>query len=252
MDIQNIGNKDELEKERKDPHKPTRNTWHEHLPHKTLTLSDLDDEMQKRIKHINQEFVNGLGFIRNSKKSVTIFGSARLGEDNPHYQKARRLGRLISEAGFDIITGGGPGIMEAANRGAFESECCGASLGMNIELPMEQVLNPYVEDYVNFYYFFTRKVSLAFSAEAYIYFPGGFGTLDELFEILTLVQTKKIEPVPILLVGEDFWKPIHDLIQDHLLHDFETISKPDLNCYTITDDEDKILEIVKNAPLRDS
>jgi len=178
-----------------------------------------------------------------------LFGSARLPEDNEHYKQAQRIAyRIAKELDYAIITGGGPGIMEAANRGAYEAG--GRSVGMTIHLPFEQTTSKYVKDELQFYFFFTRKVSMTFSAEAYLYFPGGFGTMDELFEILTLVQTEKIEKVPIILVGEDYWRPLDEFIKKTLLETHETISPEDLNLYTITDDEDKILEIVKNAPLR--
>lgn len=207
------------------------------------------DHTGARICVINEEFRAGFDFIGQFEKSITMFGSARLPEDHPAYQKARSIGRKIAEQlHYAVITGGGPGIMEAGNRGAFEGG--GESIGMTIALPMEQFTNEYVTHEQPFYFFFSRKVTMTYSAEAYLYFPGGFGTLDELFEILTLVQTKKIAPVPIVLVGREFWEPLDAFIKSTLLNEFKTISSEDLNLYTITDDEDEILEIVRNAPLR--
>jgi uncharacterized protein (TIGR00730 family) len=239
------------EHEQHDPQKTAINVPVHTLNQKPHTLEELEKDLRDRINRITQEFINGLSFIKKHKRSVTFFGSARLTPDNPHYEQARRLGNLVAGIGYDVITGGGPGIMEAANRGAQASAGAGMSLGMNIELPHEQVLNPYVDDYVNFYYFFSRKVALTFSAEAYLFFPGGFGTLDEFFEIVTLVQTKKIVSVPIVLVGGDFWRPIDGLIHHLLLEKFQTISSADTNLYHITDNEEEILEIIKNAPLRE-
>lgn len=217
-----------------------------------LTLEELDRDLRERVHVIRREFIEGLNFVRQHSHTVTFFGSARFGEDNKHYQKARSIARKLADAGIDIVTGGGPGIMEAANRGASEaeSEDAGHSLGMNIELPEEQVLNEYVEANQTFYYFFSRKVSLTFSAEAYIFFPGGFGTMDEFFEMLTLVQTGKIKKVPIILVGIDYWVDLQNFIQRKLLKEYETIDQKDLDLYHITDNEEEIVQIAKEADLR--
>ena len=148
----------------------------------------------------------------------------------------------LSREGYTIVTGGGGGIMEAANRGAFEAG--GKSLGLNIELPFEQDMNPYTTDSLNFRYFFSRKVMLAFGANGYIYFPGGYGTLDELFEIITLIQTRKMEIAPIILVGNDFWGDLDGFIRRQLLEGMHTISQDDHNLYTITEDVDLIKSIM--------
>src|SRR5690606_36408416 len=161
-----------------------------------VTIDELEEAIHNRISVIQKEFEDGFHFIKKHPKSVTFFGGARFDNTNPFYQQAVDLAKLLVKERYTVVTGGGPGIMEAANRGAQEGG--GHSLGLTIELPHEQVTNQYVTDHVGFNYFFTRKVCLTFSAEAFVYFPGGFGTLDEFFEILTLVQTKKIPKVPII------------------------------------------------------
>ena len=232
--------------------------FHKYRPHKLsveeikegcINLTGEEHGGDQRLCVINEEFRQGLEFAESINRSVTCFGSARLPEDNEHYQQAQRIAyRISKELDYAIITGGGPGIMEAANRGAHEAG--GRSIGMTIHLPHEQFTNPYVKDELQFYFFFSRKVSMTYSAEAYIYFPGGFGTMDELFEILTLVQTDKISKVPIILVGEDYWRPLENFIRETLRDNEKTISPEDMDLFTITDDEEKILEIVRNAPIR--
>jgi len=225
----------------------------ENRPHKSilsepLTLEKINADIHDRIDNITKEFTEGFNFIKTQSKSVTFFGSARTLETENDYQKAQELAKRIStELGYAIFTGGGPGIMEAANRGAFENN--GKSFGLTIKLPTEQITNPYLTNHINFKYFFSRKVCMSYSAEAYVYFPGGFGTLDELFEILTLVQTNKIEKVPVVLIGTEFWKPFDDFIRNTLLKT-EKIEEEDLKLYTITDNLDEALEIIKNAPVR--
>ncbi len=208
-----------------------------------------NNETETRVCVINEEFRQGFDFIKKYQKTVTFFGSARLTEDHEAYQQAVTLAGMVArELGYGVVTGGGPGIMEAGNRGAFEAG--GQALGLNIRLPMEQTSNPYQTDSLDFYFFFSRKVTMAYSAEAYIYFPGGFGTLDELFEILTLVQTDKIAHVPIILFGSAFWKPLDEYIRKILLAEYHTISEKDLDLYTITDSYDEALEIIRKAPIR--
>lgn len=201
-----------------------------------------------RASRIASEFERGFSFIKNYPRSVTFYGSARFAPSNIHYQDARRLAFAISERGYAVVTGGGPGIMEAANRGARDAG--GPSLGLNIQLPREQVVNPYVTDSTSFFYFFSRRTALSFSAEAYIFYPGGFGTLDEFFEIITLIQTHKIARVPVICVGSDFWKPLDRYLADELLVRHATIDKPDLRLYRIVDDHDEIMRIIERAPQR--
>jgi hypothetical protein len=232
--------------------KPAVNKSSHEVDKDPLRIENLDKDLRDRIHVIRREFIRGLSFIRQHDHSVTFFGSARFSEDNPYYQKAVAVAEGIAEAGIDIVTGGGPGIMEAANRGAdnVKGEGKGHSLGLNITLPEEQLLNPYVNYNESFHYFFSRKVALTFSAESYLCFPGGFGTLDEFFEILTLVQTGKIVKVPIVMVGTDFWNPLLDFIENIQKEKFKTISPNDTNLFTITDDVDEIIEIAKNASMR--
>lgn len=238
---------EENSSKKKSINKPTGEVWDD-----PIDIERLDKDLRDRIHVIRREFIRGLNFVRRHKHSVTFFGSARLKEGNPHYQKAQRIAEALAEHGIDIVTGGGPGIMEAANRGAEKTkgEESGSSLGLNIELPMEQVLNPYVEKNESFHYFFSRKVALTFSAEAYLVFPGGFGTLDEFFEILTLVQTQKIVEVPIILVGSDFWSPLVKFIEESLKETHKTIDPEDMELFQLLDDEEEIIEIVKSAPMR--
>lgn len=200
----------------------------------------------QRASRIAGEFDRGLKFIKKYKKAVTFYGSARCKPNTPHYVQARELGYKLSKLGYAIITGGGPGIMEAGNRGA--KEAGGASIGLNIQLPNEQVINPYCTDSLSFYYFFSRKTTMSFSAEAYIFFPGGFGTLDEFFEIVTLIQTRKLKPIPVVLVGADFWNPLQKFIQEEVLLRHGAIEKKDLSLYTILDDHDAIIKYISKSP----
>jgi len=208
----------------------------------------MQDALVEKSEHCAEELLAGFEAISQFPKTVTIFGSARTPETNSDYKNARRIAGKLCKDGFAILTGGGPGIMEAANRGAFET--CGYSLGFNIQLPFEQTINPYVTHGLDFDFFSARKMAMYFSAEAYIYCPGGFGTLDELFQLLTLIQTKKAPPTPIILQGTAYWKPLEKFINETLLKEFGTISEKDTKLYTITDDDDEILKIINNAPLR--
>ena len=219
----------------------------ERIPCKPLTKKELHETASERVNLIAKEFTNGFKFLEDYPKSVTIFGGSHLVESDEYYKKAYSLGtRIVKDLQYSVFTGGGPGIMEAANRGAFDAG--GQSLGLTIELSHKQIQNQYLTKKVDFYYFFSRKVCMSFSAEAYVFFPGGFGTLDEFFEIVTLVQTNKIEPVPIILFGSDFWKPIEEMMKKVLL-ERGTIDPQDLNLYTITDDENHVLDIIRNAPV---
>lgn len=224
------------------------NTPPKESPVEILTRQQLHDTAVERVHLISKEFTDAFNFLAKYPKSVTIFGGTRFGENAPEYQMARSVATRISkDLNYSIFTGGGPGVMEAANRGAFEAG--GESLGLTIELSNHQIKNNFLTDNLDFYYFFSRKVCMSFSAEAYIFFPGGYGTLDEFFEIVTLVQTKKIEKVPIILVGSYFWKPLDEFLRQQLLGR-NTIDAEDLDLYKILDDENEIIEIIKTSPVR--
>ena len=199
-----------------------------------------------RIFRIMSEFVDGFTFLASVHLSVTIFGSARLPESHAYYQKARTLGQLLARDGFTVVTGGGPGIMQASNQGAHEAG--GDSVGLNIELPHEQRINPFVRRSKSFHYFFSRKVMLDFSAEAYVFFPGGYGTLDEFFELVTLVQTGKVpSSVPIIMIGTDYWGPLAEWMEQTLVKKFHTIAAHDLTIWTLTDDVEEAARIIRSS-----
>ncbi len=207
------------------------------------------NENSERVCRVIEEISQGLELINMYPKKVTFFGSARFDENHPEYQKARQLAhRLSKELDYTVVTGGGAGIMEAANRGA--KEAGGNSIGASIQLPHEQVTNPYTTLVIPFRYFFTRKVVLSFASRMYIYFPGGFGTLDEFYEILTLVQTAKISKVPIVCVGAYFWETLNAHLHHGLMLPAGTIDDIDMGLYTITDDEDTIMQIARKAQSR--
>jgi uncharacterized protein (TIGR00730 family) len=209
--------------------------------HRQDVVEELQEEMNQRLLRFNKDFMEGFTKIANYSNTVTVFGSARFKEDNYYYQKARELGGLLASSGHPVITGGSHGIMEAANRGAFENG--GQSIGFNIELPFEQTGNPYTTDSMTFKYFFARKVMLAYSSELFVVFPGGFGTLDELFEIITLIQTKKVAQIPVVLFGKDFWQPLDSYFQYYFEQEEATISPGDRDLYYITDDLSEIVTI---------
>ncbi|HEY4499244.1 MAG TPA: TIGR00730 family Rossman fold protein [Candidatus Paceibacterota bacterium] len=214
---------------------------------KALTAEEIGSDAKKRLSLINKEFGDGFEFINKYPKSVTFFGSSVLPESNDFYKRARALAGKIAKAGYTIVTGGGPGIMEAANRGAFEVG--GQSIGLNIELPREQKPNPYLTEYRQFHYFFSRKVALTFAAEAYLFFPGGFGTLNELSEILMLIQTKRIKYVPVILVGKTFWNTLDHFIKKEIYEKHGMVKLQDVSLYAITDDDERILETIRMAPV---
>lgn len=206
-------------------------------------LFETDSAVQSwRIFRIMSEFVNGFDILRKYSTAATFFGSARLSPQEPAYKAAELLAAKLAKKGFTIITGGGPGIMEAANVGAFKVG--GKSIGLNIQLPMEQKLNPYVTESESFHFFFSRKVMLSFASEVYVYFPGGFGTLDELFEIITLIQTEKITKIPVVLYGKDFWEPLFEYFEKVLLKQYKTISKEDLDLFHVVDSVDEAYEYI--------
>lgn len=203
---------------------------------------DFRTEFSWRIFRIMSEFIEGFQFLADLKREVSIFGSTRFKEKNHHYKEARELARRLGKAGFTIVTGGGPGIMEAANRGAFEAGA--PSIGLNIQLPHDQRTNRFVKRGMGFHYFFTRKVMLAYSAQAYIYFPGGYGTLSEFFDIVELVQTGKMKPIPIICVGRDYWGALDEWIKEHILRVHHAINPADVNIYRIAKDVDEAYRMI--------
>jgi len=197
-----------------------------------------------RVMRIQSEFVEGFGALAELGPAISVFGSARTRTDDPYYALGEELGRKLVAAGFAVITGGGPGVMEAANKGACEAG--GVSVGLGIELPFESGLNEYVDRGVNFRYFFARKTMFVKYAQGFIVLPGGFGTFDELFEALTLVQTEKVTSFPIVLVGTSYWSGLVDWIRDTVLADGK-ISARDLDMFRLTDDIDEAIEVMVSA-----
>lgn len=194
-----------------------------------------------RILKIMDEIIQGFDLLKKYRLAASFFGSARSTLKDPRmYSDAEELARKLALSGFAVITGGAQGIMGAASKGAFDAK--GQSVGLNIKLPHEQGSNPYLTEEFTFNYFFTRRVMLSFASEVYIFFPGGFGTLDELFEILTLVQTKKIKRIPIILYGKEFWDPILELIEEKLLKVQQSIDKEDLDLMVVCDSPDEAYE----------
>ena len=204
-------------------------------------IDDFKLEESWRLFKIMGEFVDGVEALHHVGPAVTIFGSARVKPEDPVYQQASEIASLFVKEKFAVITGGGPGIMEAANKGA--SEAGGTSVGLNIELPFEQVPNPYADIQVDFRYFFVRKVMLVKYALAYIIMPGGFGTLDELFEAVTLIQTERIKSFPVILVGSDYWQGLLDWVRDQMLT-AGRISPEDIDILQILDDPAEIVKAV--------
>ncbi len=197
-----------------------------------------------RVLRIMGEFVEGFDTLSDVYNAVTVFGSARTTGDDPYYVKAVETARLLAREGFPIITGGGPGIMEAANRGCQEGN--GLSIGCNIELPFEQGLNEYVERPINFRYFFVRKTMFVKYSTAFIVFPGGYGTMDELFEALTLIQTGKVKHFPVILFGESYWRGLAEWLRDRVAGEGKIATK-DLTLFSVTDSPREAVAIVREA-----
>ena len=206
-----------------------------------VLFNDVCKEDPWRIFRIMAEFVESFEEMSKHDPFITVFGSARTPPDNPEYIEAVKMGRLIVENGFEALTGGGPGIMEAVNKGAFEAK--GGSVGLNIKLPMEQDPNPYQTASIDFRYFFIRKVNFLKYSKGLVAFPGGFGTMDEFFEAITLVQTKKIPPLKIALVGKSFWQPLVDWFDDTMIRD-NKISPEDMNLFSLVDSAEEAIKVM--------
>jgi len=211
---------------------------------KQKTWNEIRSNDSWAIFKIMSEFVNGYETLGRIGPCVTIFGSARTKPEDPNYLLAEKIAYKISKAGYGVITGGGPGIMEAGNKGAHLGG--GTSVGLNIELPFEQHFNPYIDADKNlqFDYFFVRKVMFVKYSQGFVVMPGGFGTLDELFEAITLIQTKKVAKFPVILVGKHFWSGLIDWVKTVLIEKYQTVSSDDLNLIKIVDNEDEVLEVL--------
>jgi uncharacterized protein (TIGR00730 family) len=228
---------------------PGKSTWGKRTP-------DRDEELFlegprgrgsefARLLRIMREFMRGFRRFHFVGPCVTVFGSARFKDDHLYYGVAREIGRLLAQSGFTVLTGGGPGVMEAANRGA--KDAGGRSIGCNIRLPMEQQPNAYLDWFIEFRYFFVRKVMLAKYSYAFVALPGGFGTLDEMFEVATLVQTGKVRNFPLILIGRDFWEPLRVFMRERLMKE-GTIDQKDYDRIIVTDSpEEAMAHIAENA-----
>ena len=205
------------------------------------TLRSQEEELASAGR-VFMEIMHASTELTDLGKCVTVFGSARFAEDHPYYVLARQTGRLLAEAGYTVITGGGPGIMEAANRGA--KDAGGRSIGCNISLPKEQKPNPFVDRFVEFDHFFVRKMMMIKLSSAFVLLPGGFGTLDEIFETVTLMQTGKIETMPVVVLGSDFWTPMRDFIVDSMLKE-KTIGMDDVELISRAEKPEDVISIIE-------
>jgi uncharacterized protein (TIGR00730 family) len=209
---------------------------------KQYLIDSLSKEESWRIFRIMAEFVESIEVLSNVHNAVTIFGSARVKPEDKYYQMAEKLGQLLAQSGFAVITGGGPGTMEAANKGA--AEAGGQSVGMNIKLPFEQKPNPYANLQLDYKYFFIRKVMFVKYAMAYVILPGGYGTMDELFEALTLIQTKRVKSFPVILMGRDYWQGLLDWLKNTMLQK-DMILPFDLEMIQIIDEPEAVVKHIK-------
>lgn len=214
------------------------------MSNKKYIINEITIRDSWRMFHILAEFVEGFEALAECHPSVSIFGSSRAQPEDEIYRKAELIGQLLAENGFGVITGGGPGVMEAANKGA--ALAGGKSIGLNIQIPLEQEPNPYTNIKLNFRYFFVRKVMFVKYAVAYIILPGGFGTMDELFESLTLIQTQRIRPFPVILVGSQYWEGLLNWIKEPVLKEGK-ISPGDLDILQLIDDPEEIVRTIKKT-----
>ena len=212
------------------------------MDEKQYVIDALSVKESWRVFRIMAEFVEGIETLSSVENAVTIFGSARAKPDDIDYQKAEKLAKLLVQEKFNVITGGGPGIMEAANKGA--AQAGGKSVGLNIKLPFEQKPNPYANIHLDYKYFFVRKVMFVKYAVAYVIMPGGFGTMDELFEALTLIQTKKIKAFPLILMGSEYWKGLLDWLKERMLAE-EKILPVDMELIQVVDEPEDVVKLIK-------
>ena len=212
-----------------------------------LVRQKLIDAAEGRLVTVVEEFEHAFDIIGKYEKTVTVFGSARLASEHPVSRQAYAVGWALAKEGYAVVTGGGGGVMEAANKGALDAG--GDSIGFNIHLPMEQSLNPYTTESYRFEHFFGRKVAMTLDASAYVYAGGGFGTFDELFEVITLIQTGIIPQVPVILLGKDFWGPLDEMIRQTLNDSYHTIDPEDRSLYIITDDIQQVVERINESSL---
>ena len=212
------------------------------MDEKQYVIDALSVKESWRVFRIMAEFVEGIETLSSVENAVTIFGSARAKPDDIDYQKAEKLAKLLVQEKFNVITGGGPGIMEAANKGA--AQAGGKSVGLNIKLPFEQKPNPYANIHLDYKYFFVRKVMFVKYAVAYVIMPGGFGTMDELFEALTLIQTKKIKSFPLILMGSEYWKGLIDWLKERMLAE-EKILPVDMELIQVVDEPEDVVKLIK-------
>lgn len=215
-----------------------------------LVRQKIIDAAEGRLVTVVEEFEKAFDIIGNYPKTVTVFGSARLPQDHPVCKQAFAVAWALAKYNYAIVTGGGHGVMEAANHGALKAG--GNSIGFNIKLPMEQKLNDYTTDNLQFEHFFGRKVAMTLDASGYVYCGGGFGTLDELFEVMTLIQTGIVPKVPIILMGEAFWRPLDEFIRKTLDEEFNVVDPDDKNLYIITDDIAVAVKAIQERPLEDA
>ncbi len=209
----------------------------------TFKKPHIKDSSTARMSRITKEFKEGFKFLKKHEKTVTFFGSSRAKPETEYYKEALDMAYRLSKEGYTIVTGGGGGIMEAANKGAYLAGK--NSVGMNIDLPEEQILNKYAKDSISFRYFFIRKVMFTFGSQAYIFLPGGFGTLDEFFEIITLIQTKKIKKIPVILIHKNYWRPLLKWIQETLCQRNKSIDKEDTEIYHLVDNIEEAMILLK-------
>ncbi len=206
-----------------------------------LTTQDI-----RLLFRITAEFIDGLEALAPISPAVSVFGSTRIGPDDPAYATAEQIGRLLVQHGYAVMTGGGPGAMEAANKGAYEAG--GVSVGLNIELPLQQVPNRYLTKLVNFQHFFVRKVMFVKHAIAFVILPGGYGTLDELFESVMLIQTQKIKPFPVILVGTEYWKGLMDWLRDPVMEEGKIVPD-DLSMLKIARSPEEVVQLIKDSSI---